>query len=104
MVRRRPQGDGSASGLVFPQPFWPLPRLGLPRDAAAWAATLEQAAAHWDSSLGEYLLDWDDARVADDPHATALAFARSAYRHGCRVCDWDAALAASGEGQYPPVS
>jgi hypothetical protein len=35
MVRRRPQGDGSASGLVFPQPFWPLPRLGLPRDAAA---------------------------------------------------------------------
>jgi Family of unknown function (DUF5996) len=68
------------------------------------AATLEPAAARWDSSLGEYLLDWDDARVADDPHATALAFARSAYRHGCTVCDWDAALAASGEGQPPPVS
>src|SRR6476659_1949013 len=68
------------------------------------AATLEPAAARWDSSLGEYLLDWHDARVADDPHATALAFARSAYRHGCTVCDWDAALAASGEGKPPPVS
>jgi len=58
------------------------------------AATLEPAAARWDSSLGEYLLDWDDARDADDPHATALAFARSAYRRGCTVGDWDAALAA----------
>jgi hypothetical protein len=73
-------------------------------DAAAVTDYLIAAAARWDSSLGEYLLDWDDARVADDPHATALAFARFAYRHGCTVCDCDAVLAASGEGQPPPVS
>ena len=68
------------------------------------AATLSPAAARWDSALGEYLLDWDDVRVAADPHATALEFARSAFRHACTVCDWDAALAASAEGQPPPVS
>jgi hypothetical protein len=37
------------------------------------AATLEPAAARWNSSLGEYLLDWDDARVGDDPHAAMAA-------------------------------
>lgn len=67
-------------------------------------ATLEPAAAHWDSSLGEFVLDWDDVRTADDPHATALAFLRSAYHHGCAACAWDPVLAASGEGNPPPVS
>ena len=26
------------------------------------------SAAHWDAELGEYILDWDDARQAPDPH------------------------------------
>jgi uncharacterized protein DUF5996 len=68
------------------------------------AATLEPAAARWDAQLGEYLLDWDDVRAAPDPHAAALAFARSAFRHACIVCEWDAALAASAEGRPPPVA
>ena len=56
------------------------------------------------TTLGEYLLDWDDVRTADDPHATALAFARSAVRHACTVCEWDPALAASVDGNPPPVA
>jgi hypothetical protein len=67
-------------------------------------ATLEPAAARWDGDLGEYLLDWDDVRAAADPHAHALEFARSAFRHACAVCGWDAALAASAEGSPPPVN
>jgi hypothetical protein len=66
-------------------------------------ATLEPAAARWDDSLGEYLLDWDDVRAAPDPHAAALGFARSAFRHACAVCGWDESLAASAEGTPPPV-
>lgn len=66
-------------------------------------ATLEPDAAHWDDALGLFVLDWDDARATDDPHATALAFARSAFRHTCQVCEWDPALAASAEGEPPPV-
>jgi hypothetical protein len=66
-------------------------------------ATLEPAAARWDQSLGEYLLDWDDIIAADDPHATALAFARSAVRSFSAAGGWDQALSASLEGTPPPV-
>ena len=41
--------------------------------------------------------------ASPDPHATALAFARSAFRHACAVCDWDPALAGSAEGTPPPI-
>jgi hypothetical protein len=66
--------------------------------------TLAPPAARWDSTLGEYVLDWDDLRAAPDPHAVALEFARSAVSHACAVCGWDAALAASAQGSPPPVS
>jgi hypothetical protein len=66
-------------------------------------ATLEPAAARWDDKLGEYVLDWDDVGAAPDPHAAALAFARSAFQHACRVCAWDPALPASAMGSPPPV-
>jgi hypothetical protein len=68
------------------------------------AATLAPPAAHWDPSLGEYVLDWADIRSAPDPHALALEFARSALRHSCVVCEWDPALASSAEGRPPPVA
>ena len=65
--------------------------------------SVSPAAAHWDPALGEYILNWDDVRTADDPRATALEFARSAFRHACIVCGWDTGLAASAEGTPPPV-
>jgi hypothetical protein len=68
------------------------------------ATKLSPAAAYWDAQLGEYLLRWPDVRSAADPHAFAIEFAQSAFRHGCRVCAWDPGLAASGTGTPPPVS
>jgi hypothetical protein len=62
------------------------------------------SAARWEDALGEYVLDWDDVEAASDPHAAALEFARSAFRHACRVCEWDPALAASADGTPPPVA
>jgi hypothetical protein len=67
------------------------------------AARLEPAAAHWEAELGEYVLDWDDVAAAADPAAMVLAFARSAFRHACTVCEWELPLAASAEGDPPPV-
>jgi hypothetical protein len=67
-------------------------------------ATLEPAAARWDAALGEYVLEWDDVCASADPAGAALAFARSAFRHACAVCEWDPALAASAEGTPPPVA
>ena len=67
------------------------------------AGELSPAAARWEPELGEFLLDWDDARADSDPHAAALDFARSAFRHACAICDWDPALSASAEGTPPPI-
>jgi Family of unknown function (DUF5996) len=67
------------------------------------SATLSPASAHWDEALGEYILDWDDVCASSDPHADALEFARSAFRHACAVCEWDPELAATAEGTPPPV-
>jgi hypothetical protein len=64
---------------------------------------ISPAAARWDSKLGLYVLDWDDARKSADPHATALEFARSVFAHACSVCEWDSELAASVDGTPPPV-
>ena len=66
--------------------------------------TADLAPARWDAAQGLYVLDWDDLRGADDPHATALGFARSVFRHACAVCGWDPVLAGSAEGVPPPVS
>ena len=66
--------------------------------------TLAPGAARWDGELGEYLLDWDDVRAAEDPHGLALGFARSAFQHACLVCGWDPELAASAGGTPPPLA
>jgi len=67
-------------------------------------ATLSPPAAYWNTELREYVLDWDDVRVAPDPHGAALDFGRSAIRHACAVCGWDPILGASAEGVPPPVA
>jgi hypothetical protein len=66
-------------------------------------ATLTPAAARWDKTLGEYILDWDDVRAAPDPQATAVEFLRSAFLHGCGMSGWSPELAGSEEGKPPAI-
>ena len=66
-------------------------------------AELSPEAARWDSDLGEFVLDWDDLRSAENPHGLALEFAQSAFGHACAVCEWDPLLAGSAEGRPPPI-
>jgi hypothetical protein len=68
------------------------------------AGQLSPAAARWEAGMGLFVLDGDDVRATPDPHAAALEFARSAFRHACEVCDWDPALPASADGAPPPVA
>jgi hypothetical protein len=65
--------------------------------------TVSPSAAHWDAALGEYILNWDDARSAADPAASALEFTRSAFRQACTACAWDMTLAATADGTPPPI-
>jgi len=66
--------------------------------------SLSPAPVRWDDELGLYVLEWDDVRTSDDPHAFALEFARSAFQHACLVCGWDERLAASAKGAPPPIA
>jgi len=92
--------------------WWPGdPKLGRaafyayahPAPAEFANGALSPASARWDAELGLFLLEWDEVRASDDPHAAALAFARSAFQHACLVCDWDETLATSAEGVPPAV-
>jgi Family of unknown function (DUF5996) len=64
---------------------------------------LTPPAAHWDGALGEFILDWNDVRDTQDPRWGAVEFARSAFRRACALCQWDPTLAASADGQPPPM-
>ena len=66
-------------------------------------ADISPDAARWDPRLGEYVLEWEDIRESPDPHALALEFARSAFRHACAICGWDPALAATADSIPPPI-
>ena len=92
--------------------WWPGdPKLGRaafyaythPAPAEFANGALSPASARWDAELGLFLLEWDEVRASDDPHAAALAFARSAFQHACLVCGWDETLATSAEGVPPAV-
>ena len=68
------------------------------------STSLSPAAGHWNATLGEYILDWDDVVSNPDPHGLAVAFAHVVFQYACRVCAWDPKLAASAEGSPPPVA
>jgi Family of unknown function (DUF5996) len=75
-----------------------------PAPDAFSAATLSPPAVRWEDSLGLFVFDWNDVLASAEPHAAAVEFARSAFRHACTVCEWDPALLASEEGRPPAVS
>jgi Family of unknown function (DUF5996) len=89
-------GDPNHEGAAFFAYAYPTP-------AGFGGADLGPAAAHWDEALGEYVLDWEQIRATPDPHALAVEFARSAFRHSCTVCDWDPVLAATADSVPPPI-
>jgi uncharacterized protein DUF5996 len=66
-------------------------------------ASLSPPTARWSAELGEFVLDWEDVRSSTNPYGSALQFTRSAFAHACVACEWDPALAASAEGDPPPV-
>jgi Family of unknown function (DUF5996) len=89
-------GDPRHPGAAFFSYGYPAP------DGFA-GADLSPAPGGWDSDLGEYVLEWNEIRSSPDPHALALDFARTTFRHACTVCEWDPGLAATAEGVPPPI-
>ena len=90
-------GDPKYGKAAFYAYAYPAPK-GYGRDKVA------PEAAHWETRLGEYVLDWDDVAASPDPHGTALEFLRAAFVQSCAVCEWDPTLPASALGHPKPVS
>jgi hypothetical protein len=59
-----------------------------PAPAGIENAQIRPAAAHWEPSLGEFILDYDNVRRADDPHGALLGFFESTYLAGTRLAGW----------------
>ena len=98
--RRSPSAGGPATSATARRPSTPTPtrrRTGSPN------ATLSPPAARWDADARRVHPRLGRRPRRPRPSAAALEFARSAFRHACLVCGWDPALAASAEGQPPPV-
>jgi hypothetical protein len=79
-----------AGSAAYPRPAfycftWPQPP-GIER------ASIRPAAARWDATLGEFLLDHDDLLAGGDPDADLLAFLESTYQAGAALAGWDPAL------------
>jgi len=58
----------------------------------------------WEPSLGEFILNWEDARATADPHQSALDFFRSFATPACDACEWDTTLRTSLQGVPPPIT
>ncbi len=62
-------------------------------------ATVSPAPAHFEPSLGEFVLPLEELRALPDPDAAALDFFRSAYASSVALARWDRSAL---EGPVPP--
>ncbi|MBX3709239.1 MAG: hypothetical protein KIT56_04140 [Gammaproteobacteria bacterium] len=59
-------------------------------------ATIQPSKAHWDNSLREFILDYDDVRTAKHPDQDLLNFFESTYAVEAEKAGWEPGLVVSG--------
>jgi hypothetical protein len=62
-------------------------------------AKVEPAAAHFGGDFGEFVLDYEAVRTAEDPDAALLAFLQSTYEAAANLGHWDRAALDCAIGQ-----
>jgi hypothetical protein len=60
-----------------------------PKPPGIESSAIRPDAAAWSAEMGEFLLDYEDVRAADDPRAAILEFANSTYAVGADLSGWD---------------
>lgn len=88
-------------GDQHPHPFFYS--YAYPTPAEFSAARVEPDTAIWHADMGEFILPWDDVRLAEDPEATLMAFLRSTYEAAADLGGWDRDALEWAEGERPPV-
>ena len=79
-----PGGAGAPGGPFFYSYAYPSPK-------GFAAAKVAPAAARFDETLGEFVLDYDAVRLAEDPDAALLDFLDSTYGAAADLAGWDRA-------------
>jgi hypothetical protein len=75
-------GGGAVDGPAFYSYAVPAP-------AGIEAAEIRPGAAKWHPQLSEFLLMYDDVRLADSPEAALFDFMQSTYEAGADLGKWD---------------
>jgi hypothetical protein len=93
-----PGGAGAPGGPFFYSYAYPSPE-------GFAEARVAPDAAHFDPALGEFILDYDAVRTAEDPDATLLAFLQSTYQAAADLGGWDRSAldCAIGEPGVPRI-
>ncbi|MGB6976136.1 MAG: DUF5996 family protein [Gammaproteobacteria bacterium] len=68
-----------------------------PQPVGIEQAEIQPKVAHWDTTLGEFLLDYDDLRKSKHPEQDLLDFFESAYQAGAERAGWSSELVSSGK-------
>jgi len=63
----------------------------VPKPPGLENAPVRPAAVKWNSQLSEFILMYDDVRLANSPEAALLEFLESTYEAGARLGNWDRA-------------
>jgi hypothetical protein len=61
----------------------------MPPPAGLEKEQVRPSAAHWDTQLGEFILNYEDVRAADSPEQAILDFCESTYEAGAKLAQWD---------------
>lgn len=80
--------------LAYPKPAYFS--FAYPKPEGIEKVVIQPEASHWDNSLGEYILDYDDVRTAKNPESDLLEFFNSAYLAGAKRMGWDPKLVGEG--------
>ncbi len=96
VIRRR-----GADAEVICVGFWPgnsrvpAPHFfgyAAPQPAGIEKEPIRPQGAHWDPTIREFLLPYDEVRSAASPRAALLEFCESVYTAGATLADWDKTL------------
>jgi Family of unknown function (DUF5996) len=63
-----------------------------PKPTGIEKAAVRPAAAAWNEVMGEFLLNYDDVRAANNPRSMLLEFLNSTYEAGAELSGWDREL------------
>jgi hypothetical protein len=102
-IRRNAMNEAQVEvGWWSGNPVYPRPAYFsfiYPQPANVEQAKIEPASAHWEKTLGEFILDYDDVRNSQNPEKDLLSFFESTYSAEAKFAGWESKLIGPGKAE-----